>query len=81
MKFFLTILIIALSISNSQAQLLKKLKEIAEQATEKAVNKVSQTFNPNTRLYKFVDKITTYYLCVLTHNPHQRKRRCPFLLT
>ena len=39
MKFFLTILIIALSISNSQAQLLKKLKEKAEQATEKAVNK------------------------------------------
>ncbi len=43
MKIFLTILIIALSISNSQAQLLKKLKEKAEQAadkaTEKAVNK------------------------------------------
>ena len=36
---------------NALEQKASKIKK-----TEKAVNKVSQTFNPNTRLYKFVDK-------------------------
>lgn len=39
MKIFITIAFIALSISNTQAQLLKKLKQKAEQAADKAVDK------------------------------------------
>lgn len=63
MKFFLTILISALSISNLQAQLLKKLKQKAEEVAGKVKDKPSEKKEDNSATVEKRNRKNTNHRC------------------